>query len=87
MLDWWVLSMPITVFLAATLRKYVPGYDAGLGHTMQIENGASVRDVARGLSIPEQEVKLIMVNGVHADWDTSLNGDERLAYFPPVGGG
>jgi molybdopterin converting factor small subunit len=79
--------MPLTVLLAATLRKYVSGYDAGIGYTIQIKDGASVRDVAQRLLIPEQEVKLIMVNGVHADWDTVLKGDERVAYFPPVGGG
>jgi sulfur-carrier protein len=79
--------MPLTVLLAATLRKYVPGYDAGTGYIMQIEDGTSVRDLAQRLFIPEQEVKLIMVNGVHADWDTMLKGDERVAYFPPVGGG
>lgn len=79
--------MPLTVFLAATLRKYIPGYDAGIGYAMQIEDRVSVRNVAQRLLIPEQEVKLIMVNGVHADWDTVLKGDERVAYFPPVGGG
>ena len=79
--------MTLTVLLAATLRKYVPGYDAGAGHAMAVDQGATVRDVAQHLLIPEEEVKLIMVNGVHADWDTVLNGDERLALFPPVGGG
>ena len=79
--------MPLIVLLAATLRKYVPGYNAATGHTLQVEYGTSVRQVAQQLLIPEHEVKLIMVNGVHADWDTTLEGDERLAYFPPVGGG
>jgi len=79
--------MALTVLLAATLRKYVPGYDAAAGHAIAIDQGASVRDVAQHLLIPEQEVKLIMVNGVHADWTTVLTGDERLALFPPVGGG
>jgi molybdopterin synthase sulfur carrier subunit len=79
--------MTLTVLLAATLRKYIPGYDAANGHAMAIDHGTTVRDVAQHLLIPEEEVKLIMVNGVHADWDTVLNGDERLALFPPVGGG
>lgn len=79
--------MALTVLLAATLRKYIPGYDAADGHTIAIDQGTSVRDVAQRLLIPEHEVKLIMVNGVHGDWDTLLTGDERLALFPPVGGG
>ena len=79
--------MALTILLAATLRKYVHGYDAATGHAMALDHGTTVRDVARRLLIPEEEVKLVMVNGVHADWDTVLNGDERLALFPPVGGG
>jgi sulfur-carrier protein len=79
--------MPLTVFLAATLRKYLAGYDAATGYAMAIDQGTSIREVAEHLSIPEQEVKLIMVNGAHADWETVLTGNERLALFPPVGGG
>jgi molybdopterin converting factor small subunit len=81
------LTVPLTVFLAATLRKHVPGYNAGTGYGMHINPGISVRDVARRLLIPEEEVRLILVNGVHTDWDTLLKGDERLAFFPPIGGG
>ena len=79
--------MPLAILLAATLRKYVPGYDAGIGYEMKIDHETSVRDLARRLLIPEQEVKLIMVNGIHADWEKVLKGDERVALFPPVGGG
>jgi len=79
--------MALQVFLAATLRKYLPGYDAGPGHAMEVPPGAVVRDVARQLGIPEEEVKLIMVNGIGSKWETPLQGDERVALFPPVGGG
>jgi molybdopterin converting factor small subunit len=79
--------MALTVLLAATLRKYITGYDAAGGHALEINQGTSVREVARILAIPEPEVKLIMVNGAHAEWETVLMGEERLALFPPVGGG
>lgn len=79
--------MALKVFLAATLRKYVPGYDGALGHDLPIPPGSTVSDAARLLGIPEEEVKLIMVNGRGSKWDTILQGDERLGLFPPVGGG
>lgn len=79
--------MALKVFVAATLRKYLPGYDAGVGHDLEVAPGAMVRDVARLLGIPEEEVKLIMVNGIGSGWETILRGDERVALFPPVGGG
>ncbi len=79
--------MPVTVMLAANLRKYVPGYNAETGYKTNIEAGSTILDLARQLRIPEQEVKLLMVDGVAAKWDTVLAGNERVALFPPVGGG
>lgn len=79
--------MPVQLMLAATLRKYVPDYNGATGHNTTVEPGSTVRDLARQLRIDEEEVKLIMVNGRAADWDTVLSGDDRVALFPPVGGG
>lgn len=75
------------VLLAANLRKYVPGYDSATGHLVEIASETSVGKLSDQLGIPHEEVKLIMVNGLSADWDTALQGDERVALFPPVGGG
>jgi molybdopterin converting factor small subunit len=79
--------MALKVLLAATLRKYIPGYDGGIGHTLEVPPGTTVRVVAEQLEIPMDEVKLIMVNGIGSSWATTLQGDERVAFFPPVGGG
>jgi len=77
----------IQLFLAATLRRYVPGYDAHSGYEVGVLPGATVLSLAHQAGIPDKEVKLIMVNGLAAKWDTVLQGDERVALFPPVGGG
>jgi molybdopterin converting factor small subunit len=79
--------LPLKVLLAANLRKYVPNYDSATGHTAEIHPGSSVRTLAAQLAIPIEEVKLILVDGRSAAWDTLLQGDERVAFFPPVGGG
>jgi sulfur-carrier protein len=79
--------MALQVFLSATLRKYLPHYNAATGHDLEVPQGATVREAARLLGIPENEVKLIMVNGINVGWDARLTGNERLAFFPPVGGG
>ena len=79
--------MALKVFLAATLRKYVEGYDGAVGHDLEIAPESTVADAAHLLGIPLEEVKLIMVNGRGSKWDTTLQGDERLGLFPPVGGG
>ncbi len=79
--------MALQVLLAATLRRYVPGYDPATGVAMSLPHAGSVRDVARELQIPEEEVRVIMVNGLAATWETPLQPNDRVALFPPVGGG
>ncbi|MCE5243636.1 MAG: MoaD/ThiS family protein [Syntrophobacteraceae bacterium] len=79
--------MVLKVFLAATLRKYVPGYDSGKGHEVEVEPGETAGDVAARLHIPQDEVRLIMIDGIGSNWDAALDEAERLAFFPPVGGG
>lgn len=80
-------GMALRVFLAATLRRYVPGYDGAVGCALEVRRGSCVRDVAKAFGVPEDEVKLILVNGIGSNWETVLEGDERVALFPPVGGG
>jgi molybdopterin synthase sulfur carrier subunit len=77
----------IQLFLAATLRRHLPGYDANTGHSLEIPAAITIRELAEQLGIPAAEVKLIMVNGITAKWEGILRGDERVALFPPVGGG
>lgn len=79
--------MAVKLLLAATLRACVEGYDALTGHRIEVAGGTTVRQLVRQLALPEDEVKLIMVNGIVAKMDTTLEGDERVALFPPVGGG
>ncbi len=79
--------MAIRLMLAATLRKYVTDYNGETGYEMEVEAGSTVHDLARLLQIDEQDIKLIMVNGLAAGWETVLSGNERVALFPPVGGG
>lgn len=79
--------MPLQVFLNATLRGYVPGYDPYQGLSLDIPSGTPVARIISRLGLPASEVTLIMVNGRRRDADFPLKGDERLAFFPPIGGG
>ena len=79
--------MAIQVLLVATLRKYKTAYNPVTGFELAVQAGTTLRDLARQLNIPGDEVKLIMVNGKSAPWETALEGNERVSFFPPVGGG
>ncbi len=79
--------MPLQVFLNATLRLHVPGYDPYKGLSLDIPPGAPVSQIISRLGLPPAEVTLIMVNGRRQHPDFPLQGDERLGLFPPIGGG
>jgi hypothetical protein len=79
--------MSLQVFLNATLRQYVKGYDPYKGVTLHVRVGATVAQVIAMLRLPPEEVTLILVNGVRREAGFVLAGTERLGLFPPIGGG
>ncbi len=79
--------MPLQIFLNATLRQYVPGYDPYQGLSLEVPAGTAVARVMEQLGLPAQEVTLIMVDGRRQEADFQLQGNERLGLFPPIGGG
>lgn len=81
----WV--MPVQIFLSSSLRKYVPGYDANAGIGKVIETPMKLVDLCREMGIPLETVKIAMVDGKRVPFDHELQGEERIAFFPPVGGG
>ena len=79
--------MALQVFLSSTLRKHVSDYDPSRGIRIEVEAGMTVRDLCERLRVPGAEVKVIMVNGRSVGFNKPLNRDDRVALFPPVGGG
>lgn len=75
------------IFLNATLRRRFPGYDPHLGISLEVPAGTAVAQVIARLGLPTSEITLIMVDGRRQEADFFLRGNERLALFPPIGGG
>ncbi|MFC1488719.1 MoaD/ThiS family protein [Thermodesulfobacteriota bacterium] len=73
----------ISIKLYATLSKYTPAS----AEKYTVEPGTTIRVLMEQLGVPEDEVKLIFINGVKGDLTSSLTGRERVGIFPPVGGG
>ncbi len=80
-------TMALQLFLSATLRKQFPDYQHSKGIPVEKAAGMTTKDVCDTLNIPMEKVKIIMVNGRSAGFNETLRGDERVALFPPVGGG
>lgn len=73
----------VTIKLFATLKKYSPpGAD-----NYPITPETTLRDLIETLGIPEDEAKIIFIDGVKVALDSGLQGGETVSIFPPIGGG
>jgi len=77
----------IFVRLFATLRRFVPEAKIGVTLSLELPDGARVRDVIAHYRLPEDEVKLAYVNGIYQEPDFVLHDQDEIGLFPPVGGG
>ncbi len=73
----------ITLKLFADLGKFLPDS----ADQYPVTPGTSVRDLLIELKIPEEQAKLIFIDGIRGELDSVLQGGERVGIFPPVGGG
>jgi len=80
-------AMSIRILLSSSLRKYVPHYDPLAGVQRTIEHPISVKDLCEELKIPAEAVKIAMINGKRVGMDHHVEEGDRVALFPPVGGG
>ncbi len=73
--------------LYATLRKYTPDY--GLGEAMELElpEGTTLAELYELLKVPPGEVKRTFVSGLSKGPSHALSNGDRVALFPPIGGG
>lgn len=74
--------MKIEMRLFATLRE-------GRGKVVPMEapEGATVETLIDSLSIPHEEIAILLVNGRDAVLERILQEGDAVSVFPPVGGG
>ena len=77
----------VQVKLFATLRQHRPGLGIGERFPVELPDGSSVRDLTQHLELPQEQVKLIFVNGLFQDLEHGLADGDEVGIFPPVGGG
>lgn len=80
--------MIIKTKIFTSLRHYVPDSVQKLGgNRLAVSKGTTVAQVLETLNIPEEEIKLLLVNGHNADSEQILNEGDVLYVFPPIAGG
>ncbi len=75
--------MQVTVKLNASLRQRQGGVSNDGTLLLEIEENATAREVLQKLGIPLEKVKMIILNGKGANFDSILNDGDRIALFPP----
>ena len=73
--------MKVTVLLGGHL-----GNEAVAGpreRTVEVPEGSCIGDIANLLGLPEERLKLIMLNGKGALTETKPTSGDRVALFPP----
>jgi molybdopterin converting factor small subunit len=73
----------IQIKLFAGLQKFMPAS----AENYAIEAGITVGSLLQQLDIPQDMIKIVFIDNVHAELTSILKGGERVGIFPPVGGG
>ena len=80
--------MKVEVRLFTSFTQYLPHRGkAGNSCTIELFQEITVRELLDHLKIPRDEIKVMFLNGVHATGDETLREGDRVAAFPPIGGG
>lgn len=79
--------MALTVMLSTTLRQYVPDYNPETGVVINFDRPLTTRELAEKLGLPLPEIRIIMLNGRHAGLEQTVADNDRIGFFPAVGGG
>ncbi len=77
----------IELRLYAGLEHYAPQAKPGSAIPFTVDEGTVVSDLLRRLAIPLEAVQLCFVNGMSRHLDHPIEDKDRVALFPPVGGG
>jgi len=81
--------MAITIYVKvfATLVRHMPGVSAGAPFEIELPAGATVQTLVERLELPQDEVKVVFVNGRARPADWMLAAGDEVGIFPPIGGG
>ncbi len=79
--------MKITVKLYATLAHYSAGNLAGTPFEVDLPGPVQLHQLVSQLGIPDEETRVIFVNGLVHELDWVLQAGDDVGIFPPIGGG
>lgn len=79
--------MQVEVRVFSGLEKFLSSQRFGEPVTVDLPEGATIRNLLHQMGIPEDQVFTILVDGRHQTLNYTAREGERISFFPPVGGG
>ncbi|MDW7738825.1 MAG: MoaD/ThiS family protein [Bacillota bacterium] len=79
--------MKIEVVLYATLTRYHPEEKGNKPFSVELPEGATIKELIEKVGIQEGEAKQVFIRHKSRRPDYVLEDGERVAIFPPVAGG
>lgn len=79
--------MKIELRLYASLAAFMPEQTRGHALTIEVSDGTSIQDLLQQLKVPKKQIKVIFLNGIHANGGDILKEGDRVGIFPAVAGG
>ncbi len=80
--------MIIEIKVFSTLKRYVAESDMLVeDNRWEIPEGITARELGKTLKIPDEEIKIILINGRKANDDHVLNEGDSVYIFPLLMGG
>ena len=80
-------SIRVNVRLFATLRRFFPGYDPEKGVEVKVAEGSMVENLIQTLQLPQNEARVILINGMSKKTTDMLTDGDQVSLFTPLGGG
>jgi len=76
--------MIINYKVIGILKKYIDDAEGSI----EIKEIIKIRDVIKNLSLPEEKIKIILVDGIMKKADVSIKNDNKeITFIPFVSGG
>ncbi len=79
--------MQVNVVLYATLIRYHPEQGRNKPFTVDLPEGATVKELIEKLGIGEGEVKQVFIRHKSRPFDCKLEEGDHIAVFPAIAGG
>jgi sulfur carrier protein ThiS len=77
--------MIVKVVASGYLRNYTQGYKSVA--SVEVQEGAKVKDLIALLELSEEESFIVAVNGELVGFGHALHQDDQVRLIPPVSGG